>query len=155
MNEKEKDLQRMFQELLPRSEELRKKTAAQIQRLQQLRNDIQEAKAELQARKENTAPPPWPGAIEPLVLAASFLVGADADVDSITQKVLELGSRAYALPAIRSTIHHLVRRELLSENDRCFTITPRGERQLAQARDDAKRWIEALGERPGPAGPRN
>jgi predicted transcriptional regulator len=82
-------------------------------------------------------------------------VGADADVDSIAEKVLELGSGPYTLPAIRSTIHHLVRRGLLSENERCFTITARGERQLAHARDDAKRWIDALGERPGPAGPGN
>jgi hypothetical protein len=39
---------------------------------------------------------------------------------------------------------------LLSEHDRRFTITPQGERELAQARDDAKRWIDALGEMSAP-----
>jgi hypothetical protein len=146
MNKKEEDeLRRRFQELLPRQEELQKELEARRYRHEQLRSDLAELKAELAARRENEGPPPWPGALEPLVLAAALLVSG-GDIDSIAEKVMELSSRPYPVPAIRSTVHRLVRRELISESDRSFTVTPAGERELAQARDDANRWIAALGQ---------
>ncbi|HEY2382858.1 MAG TPA: hypothetical protein VGK48_16910 [Terriglobia bacterium] len=137
MNDKKEELRRRLQELLPRLEE-------QGRRREQLRNDIRELQAELAERRENEGPPPWPGALEPLVLAAVLLVPA-GDLDNIAEKAMELSSSRYGLPEIRSTVHRLVQRKFLSENDRSFTITPQGERELAQARDDAKRWIDALG----------
>jgi hypothetical protein len=136
MNDK-KDLRRRLQEFIPKSEAQRRIT-------EQLRSDLAELKAELAAKRENEGPPPWPGALEPLVLAAAFLV-PNGDIDSIAGKVIELSSKPYQLPAIRSTVLRLVQRELLAEGDRSFTVTPQGERELFQARDDAKRWIDALG----------
>jgi hypothetical protein len=147
----EKDLRRLFQELLPGAsrEELQKRSEAHRLRLEHVRNDIRELQAELAARSGNQGPPPWPGALEPLVLAATFLLPG-SDIDSIAEKVTVLSSKPYRLAAIRFTVHRLVRRDLLSENDRSFTLTPQGERELAQARDDAKRWIDALGNWTGP-----
>jgi hypothetical protein len=147
MNDK-KDLRRLFEDQFPRAslkelEKMRKTTEANRRRVEQLRNDLQELQDELAARNEIQGPPPWPGALEPLVLAAAFLTRG-GDLNSIVEKVMELSSRPYELPSIRSTTYRLVRRELLSESDRSFTITPQGERELAQAQGDAKRWIEAL-----------
>jgi hypothetical protein len=152
MNDK-KDLRRLFQEHFPGAsrEEVEERAAAQRRTLEQLRNEVRELQTELEARTANPEPPPWPGAVEPLVLAAAFVLRGDGDVDSIAEKVLELSSRPHRLGNIRFTVHRLVRRGLLSEHDRCFTITPQGERELAQARDDAKRWINALGDWPGPS----
>jgi hypothetical protein len=146
MNDK-KDLRRLFQEQFPgvSREELKKRALEHQRTLDQLRNEARELQAELDARSGNPEPPPWPGAAEPLVLAAAFVLRGDADVDSITEKVLELSSKPHRLGNIRFTLHRLVQRGLLSEHERCFTVTPQGERELAQARDDAKRWIDALG----------
>jgi hypothetical protein len=150
MNDK-KDLRRLFQELLPGAsrEELQKRSEAHRLRVEHVRNHIRELQGELAARSGNQGTPPWPGALELLVLAAAFL-SRGGDIDSIAEKVTVLSSRPYRLGAIRFTAHRLVGRELLSENDRSFTLTPQGERELAQARDDAKRWIDALGDSPGP-----
>jgi len=152
MNDK-KDLRRLFQEYLPGAsrEEVEKRAAAHRRTLEQLRTEIQELQTEIEARTANPEPPPWPGAVEPLVLAAAFVLRGDGDVDSIAEKVLELSSKPSRYGSIRFTVHRLVRRGLLSEHDRCFTITPQGERELVQARDDAKRWIDALGDWPGPS----
>jgi hypothetical protein len=152
MNEK-KDLRQLFQKHFPSAsrEELEKRAAAHLRTLDQLRNEARELQAELEARRGNPEPPPWPGAIEPLVLAAAFLLGGEGHVDSIAEKVLELSSKRHQVWNVRSTVHRLVRRGLLSEHDRCFTITPQGESELTQARDDAKRWIDALGYWPGPS----
>jgi hypothetical protein len=116
--------------------------------LEQVRNERRELEAELEALKAQLPKSlPWPGALEPLVLAAAFLTRG-GDIDSIAEKLAQLSSKPYALPAVRSTVQLLVRRGLLSENDRSFTVTPHGERELAQARDDAKRWVDALGNLP-------
>jgi hypothetical protein len=140
------DLQQRLKELFPRAsrEELQKKAEAQRRTLEQLRKDVQDLEAELAARMANQPAPQWSGAVEPLVLAAAFLTGG-GDFDSIAEKVTELSSNPYASQAIRSTVHRLVSCRLLSENDRSYTVTPQGERELAQVRDDAKRWVEALG----------
>jgi hypothetical protein len=147
----EKDLRRLFQELLPGAsrEELQKRSEAHRLRVEHLRDHIRELQADLAAQSGNQEPLPWPAALELLVLAAAFLLRG-GDIDSIAEKVAVLSSRPYRLAAIRFTAHRLVGRELLSENDRNFTLTPQGERELAQARDDAKRWIDALGNWPGP-----
>jgi hypothetical protein len=152
MNNK-KDLRQLFQEYLPGAslEEVEKRTAAHRRTLEQLRNELQELETEIEARAANPEPAPWPGAIEPLVLAAAFVLRSEGDVDGIAEKVLELSSRPHRLGNIRFTVHRLVRRGLLSEHDRCFTITPQGERELARARDDAKHWIDALGGWEGPS----
>ena len=152
MNDK-KDLQRLFEEQIPRAsdEELKKKAAAHRRTLEQLRGEIRELEAALETRRANPGPPPWPGAVEPLVLAAVFLAGEDADLDSISDEVEDLSSRPYPLAIIRFTTHRLVQRGLLTESDRCFTITPQGERELAQARDDAQRWTDALRAWRGPS----
>jgi hypothetical protein len=148
-----KDLQRLFQEHLPRAsrEELEERAAAHRRTLEQLRTEVQELHAEIEARRANPEPPPWPGIVEPLVLAAAFVLRGDGEVDSIAEKVLGLSGKPYPLATIRFTVHRLVRRGLLSEHERCFTITPQGERELAQARDNAERWIDALRDWPGPS----
>jgi hypothetical protein len=148
-----KDLRRLFQEQLPRAtpEEAKKKSAAQRRLMDQLRTELEELEWELEAQGRTLAPVPWPGAIEPLVLAAAFLLRGEGDVDSIAEKITELTSEPYRVGQIRFIVHRLVRRRLLSEHERSFTITPQGEHELAQARADAKRWIDALGEWPGPA----
>jgi hypothetical protein len=143
---KKNDLHQRLKELFPRAsrEELERKAEAQRRRVEQLRKDILDLEAELAAQRKNRGTPPWPGALEPVVLAATFITRG-GDVDRIAEKVTELSSRPYALPAIRSTVYRLVRSGLLSENDRTFSVTPQGERELAHARDDAKRWVDALG----------
>ena len=144
---KKNDLHQRLKELFPRAsrEELERKAEAQRRRVEQLRKDIGDLEAELAVQRKNRGPLPWLGALEPLVLAAAFLTRG-GDVDGIAEKVTELSSRAYALPAIRSKVYRLVRSGLLSENDRTFTVTSHGERELAHARDDAKRWVVALGD---------
>ena len=143
--DKDEELQRVLQELLPRRKDLQRELEARRRMREQLRSDLAEAKAELLARRENQGPPPWPGALEPLVLAAAFLTPG-GDVDGIAEKVMDLSSKPYPVSAIRSTVHRLIQRELISESDRSFTVTAAGERELRQARDDAKRWIAALGQ---------
>jgi hypothetical protein len=147
-----KDLRKLFQEQLPAAslEELKKKATAHQRNFEQLQTEIKELKTELDAKIGYAVAPPWPGALEPLLLAAAFVLGS-GDVESITVKALELSSTPYRLMDIRFTVHRLVGRGLLSEHDRCFTITPQGERELAHARDDAKRWTDALGGWPGPS----
>lgn len=150
MNERD-ELRRKLQELLPRREDLHKRTEAQRQGLEELRTEIGELHARLAARTGNSGLPPWSGALEPLVLAAAFLERG-GDVGSIVIKVTELSSKPYPPGSIRFAIHRLVHRKLLSEDDRTFTVTPEGERELARARHEAKRWIGALGDWPGPQG---
>ena len=147
-----RDLQRLLQEQLPRAsrEEVERKVAAHRRTSEQLRAELQELTFELEARTANLLSAPWPGALEPLVLAAAFLLHGDGDVDDIAEIVAELSSKPHRLGAIRFTVHRLIRRGLLSEHERSFAITREGEQELAQTRADAKRWIDAIGDWPGP-----
>ena len=152
MEQNKKDIRQLLKEHLPRPthEELEERAAAHQRTYDQLRAELQELQAELETRTLTAAQLSWPGAVEPLVLAAAFVLRGEADADNIADKIRELSSGPLSIAGIRFAIQRLVRRGLLSENDRCFTVTPTGERELAQARDDAKRWMAALDNWSGP-----
>ena len=148
MSEEKKDLLSVMKEAFQQESREYLENRAR-QRFAELRSELEELEAEIKAN--HTVRPAWPGAIEPLILAAAFLLHGEGDVDAIADKAVELSSDPLRIEQVRFAVHRLARRGLLSENERCFTITPEGERQLSNARSNAKRWIEALDNWPGAA----
>ena len=72
------------------------------------------------------------------------MLHGEGDVERIARLADEFAGEPVQTAAVRFALHRLMRRALVAEKDRLFTVTPEGERALTQARDAAKRWIEAL-----------
>ena len=154
MSDNKKDIERLLKENLPRTEPRDKparRSPARQRAWEEIRKELEEATLELEALTgSQESLPVWPGLLEPLVLAAAFLLHGKGEVESIAENVCQLAPDPPNRGAIRFAVERLVRRGLLSETDRCFSITAEGERELAKARANAKRWIDALADWPGP-----
>ena len=120
--------------------------AAQWRIYDQLRAEVNELNDELEAGGDPATETGWPGEMEPLALAATFLLRGEGDVGLIAGLINELAVEKVKVGAVRSVLFRLVRRGLISEGEHKFAVTPEGENALAQAKVTAKRWIKALGD---------
>jgi hypothetical protein len=128
---------------------IQQKLAAAQRTRERLAKELEEFSQELEARrKTGTTGREWPGELEPLVLAAASLLHGQGDIDRIAACVNDFAAQSLNISSVRFALHRLIRRGLIREADRQFTVTPEGERALAKAKETAKRWIQALEARP-------
>jgi hypothetical protein len=127
--------------------------AAQWRIYDQLKAEMNELDIELAAGREPATETGWPGEMEPLALAATYLLQGEGDAGLIAGLINELAVEKVKIGAVRSILLRLVRRGLLSYDELRFAVTPAGERALERARTTAMRWIDAVGKKMGAPDP--
>jgi hypothetical protein len=145
MKDKDINIDDLLKQHLPKPS-FEARLAAQARTQERLRAELDELGAEIYGKREmaGLTGKEWPGQLEPLVLAAAFVLHGEGDVERIARLADGFAGEPVQTAAVRFTLHRLIRRALIAERDRLFTVTPEGERALSQARDAARRWIEAL-----------
>jgi hypothetical protein len=124
---------------------LKETLAAQERVRAELQREMKELREELRAKgltvddRSN-----WPGELEPIVLAATFVLGGKGDLAKIVVAANKFAAEKISVHTVRSTLFRLVRRQLVAESNRQFTVTDEGKKALALAKASAKRWIEAM-----------
>jgi hypothetical protein len=145
MKKKEIDVDDLLKRHLPKPS-IKARLAAEVRTTAQLKKELDELTTRIHGKREMTGVTGenWPGKLEPLVLAAAFLLRGEGDAERVARLADEFAGQQVQTVAVRFTLHRLVWRGLLTEKNRQFTVTPEGERALTQVREAAKRWIQAL-----------